>query len=452
MVRIASRLKTRGHDVALLTHVCYAGLAAEAGLDFAALDTAREYGLSIEDGPLVNTPRGISEFLRRHYLPRVPRECELIQQRYRASDTILVARDLFDIGARIAAEKLGIPLRWAFVAPSQLLSRNLRRELFGRILAADVNQLREKVGLPPVADWPSWLSYPGQSLGLWPSWFAPPDPAWAAEVAPIGFVLDNEGESGDVPEEIRSALDAGERPILITGGTGTFTGAGFYGACVEACRQAGRPAILVTPHDQLVPSPLPESIRRYPYLPLGKLMPFMEVVLHHGGRGTMSCALASGTPQVVLAWGADRPDNAIRLEQLGVARYLPRPAWKAEMVVKAVESLAGSSAVRERCGEIAGRIIGTDSLVAACEVIEDALRSGGMTAGQASVPTGYRRERLASTRKNPRRDAAEALSPERLELLTMLLQKKGESAGLGAKATPLMWLLFYLRRLFGVFS
>jgi rhamnosyltransferase subunit B len=383
LLRIGSQLKTRGHDVGLLTHVSYAGLAAEAGLDFAALDAAEECARSVEDGPLLNTPRGIPEFLRRHYFPRVPLECELIQQRFRASDTILVARDLFDIGARIAAEKFGIPLLWMFVSPSQLLNRQLRQELFARVLATDVNNLRGRLGLPPVTDWHSWLSYPGRSLAIWPSWFAAPDPAWAAEIVPVGFVLDNEGESGNVPEGIRRALDAGERPILITGGTGTFTGAAFYGACVEACRQAGRRAILVTAHDQLVPSVLPERIERYSHLPLGKLMPLMEVVLHHGGRGTMSCALASGTPQAVLAWGADRPDNAVRLEQLGVAKYLPRPDWKAETVRKALESLAGSSAVRERCREVAGRIAGTDSLTAACQVIEDALRSKGLTGGEA---------------------------------------------------------------------
>ena len=321
VLRIGSRLKTRGHDVTLLTHICYAGLAAEAGLDFAALDDAGAYARSIEDGPLVNTPQGIPEYLRRHYFSIVPLEIESIRRRHRGSDTILVARDLFDIGARIASEKFGIPLLWMFVAPSQLLSSELRRELFAGVLAADVDHLREKQGLPAVTQWRSWLRHPGRNIGIWPSWFAPPDPAWPATVVPVGFVLDNEGESGDVPEEIGSALDAGERPILITGGTGLFTGPDFYSACAKACREAGRPAILVTPHDRLVPTDLPDSIRRYPHLPLGKLMPFMDVVLHHGGRGTMSCALASGTPQVVLAWGADRPDNAIRLERLGVAKY-----------------------------------------------------------------------------------------------------------------------------------
>ena len=108
-------------------------------------------------------------------------------------------------------------------------------------------------------------------------------------------------------------------------------------------------------------------------LPLGKVMPHMDAVLHHGGRGTMSCALASGTPQVVLASGADRQDNATRLERLGVAAYVPLPAWNAKAVAEAIVRLTGSPVVRQRCQELAGRISGTDSLTAACQVIEQAL-------------------------------------------------------------------------------
>jgi rhamnosyltransferase subunit B len=373
LLRIGNRLRARGHAVALLSHACYASLAAEAGLDFSGLDDAAEYARSIDDGPLVNTPRGIPEFQRRHYLPKVPRECEMIRQRYRAHDTILIARDLFDIGARIAAEALGIPLLWVFMSPSQLQNWPLRRELFAQVLAADINQLRQQLGLSPVSDWNAWLSYPGLNLGLWPAWFAQPDPAWPAEVAAVGFVLDNEGESGDVPEDITVARDGGQAPILITGGTGTFMGAAFYSAAVEACRLVDRQGILVTPHDQMVPSGLPASIPRYRHLPLGRVMPAMGAVLHHGGRGTLACALAAGTPQVVMAWGADRPDNALRLEQLGVAAYLPLPAWKPETVAAALRRLTNSADVLKRCRGIADRINGMDSLTAACEVIEAAL-------------------------------------------------------------------------------
>jgi UDP:flavonoid glycosyltransferase YjiC (YdhE family) len=372
LLRIGRRLRERGHAVHLLTHACYAGRAAAAGLGFAALDDAAEYARFIDDGPLLNTPAGIPEFLRRHCFPRLTREFALIEQRYRPGDTILVARDFFDVGARAAAERLGIPLSWVFMAPSQLQHGALRRALFARILAPDVDRFRAEVGLGPVADWDSWLSYPGRNPALWAGWFAAPDPAWPAEVVPVGFVLDNEGESGEVPEAIMAMAGGGAPPVLITGGTGTYPGAGFHDAAAQACRRIGRPAVLVTSHDRLVPSGLPASTLRYGYLPLGTVMPLMGAVVHHGGRGTLSCALAAGTPQVVLAWGADRPDNAMRLEQLGVAKYVPLPSWNAERVADALLQIADSATVRERCRELACRIAATDSLTEACRVIEDA--------------------------------------------------------------------------------
>jgi UDP:flavonoid glycosyltransferase YjiC (YdhE family) len=375
LVRIGVRLKACGHEVSLLTHVGYANLAAEAGLDFRALDTAAEYARFIEDCPLLNTPRGIPEFLRRHYLPKVPREFEMIYPRCRVQDTILIARDLFDIGARIAAEKLGIPVLWIFLAPSQLLNWPLRRVLFSQVLAADINHIRQQWGLSPVADWSSWLGYPRRNLGLWPAWFAPSDPAWPAAVVPVGFILDNEGETGEVPEEITAARNGGESQILITGGTGTYMGAAFYSVAAEACQQLHRRGILVTPHDQMVPSGLPSSIQRYRHLPFSRVMPIMGAVLHHGGRGTFACALASGTPQVVMAWGADRPDNARRLEQLGVAAYLPLPAWKAETVAEALRHQMNSAETLKCCQDVASQINARDSLTAACQVIEAALES-----------------------------------------------------------------------------
>ena len=369
LLRIGKRLGERGHDVSLLTHFGYRSLAEEAGLEFGAIDGAEEHARSLDDGALVNTPAGIVEFMRRHYLPRVIGEYERIRDRCRPSGRILVARDLFDLGARFAAEKLGIPVVWIFISPSQLVSRELRRALFSEVLAGDVQRLRASLDLPPVTDWDAWLGYPGRHVGIWPAWFAKPDPRWPAEVEPVGFVLDNEGERDGIPEDLEPSLRAGERPVLITGGSGTFVGASFYQASVDACVGSGRPAILATPFEQLVPASLPPSIRRYSHLPMGKLMPRVDAVIHHGGRGTMSCALAAGTPQVVLASGADRPWNALRLEELGVAKYLPRPAWTAEAILQALESTA-SIALRERCREIAGRFAGADPLRAACQVIE----------------------------------------------------------------------------------
>ncbi|HYK42783.1 MAG TPA: glycosyltransferase, partial [Thermoanaerobaculia bacterium] len=179
LLRIGRRLVERGHEVSLLTHFGFRTLTEEAGLEFAAIDDAEQHARSLEDGPLVNTPRGIVEFMRRHYMPRVIGEYERIRERCRP-DTVVVARDLFDLGARLAAEKLGIPVLWIFISPSQLEGGDLRLALFSEALAADVQSLRGSLGLRPVSDWAAWLTYPGRNAAIWPAWFAAPDSAWAA--------------------------------------------------------------------------------------------------------------------------------------------------------------------------------------------------------------------------------------------------------------------------------
>jgi UDP:flavonoid glycosyltransferase YjiC (YdhE family) len=101
----------------------------------------------------------------------------------------------------------------------------------------------------------------------------------------------------------------------------------------------------------------------------------MAAVIHHGGIGTIACATATGVPQLILAHGADRPDNALRLQRLGVAEYLPPTAWRPGVLAEKLNELTGSLSVRECCSELAARIAVTDPVAAACRVIESAVRN-----------------------------------------------------------------------------
>jgi len=96
----------------------------------------------------------------------------------------------------------------------------------------------------------------------------------------------------------------------------------------------------------------------------------MGAVIHHGGIGTLGCALGAGVPQLVLPLGADRPDNAVRLQRLGVAEYLPPPQWKPQLIADALRRLLDSPAVSHRCREFAKHLENANAAKAACEVIE----------------------------------------------------------------------------------
>src|SRR5215470_2576358 len=167
-LRLGRRLKERGHTVTLLSHGHYEGKARLWGVDFVPLDTSSEYKQFVEDQPLLNTPWGTSEFLRRHLLPKVPLQYELIARQFSPRNTVLITRDLFDTAARFISEKLSIPTLWVFIAPSQLTTWKLRVELFAHVLAQDINLLRTTLGLSPVSDWHAWLQYPRTSIALWP--------------------------------------------------------------------------------------------------------------------------------------------------------------------------------------------------------------------------------------------------------------------------------------------
>jgi hypothetical protein len=118
----------------------------------------------------------------------------------------------------------------------------------------------------------------------------------------------------------------------------------FYEVAVAACRRADRPALLVVRHPDLVPLPLPDRMHWVPALPFHAVMPQVGVLLHHGGIGTLARALAAGTPQVILAHGVDRPDNAGRLAALGLARWLPAGAWDPDAVAALLSQAQPSSA------------------------------------------------------------------------------------------------------------
>jgi UDP-glucoronosyl and UDP-glucosyl transferase len=85
--------------------------------------------------------------------------------------------------------------------------------------------------------------------------------------------------------------------------------------------------VLVTVGREIDPAelgPQPENVHVERYLPQTVILPRCEVVVFHGGSGTLTGALAHGLPMVILAMGADQPANAMRCQDLGLGISRPR--------------------------------------------------------------------------------------------------------------------------------
>ena len=358
LLRIGSILKARGDSVTMVTHSAYEKLVGQAGLKFVASGTAEAFEHYIADIALCETPKGNIEFQKRHVLPLAEREAALLSEHCTVPDTILIGSHMFMLGPRLVAEKMGLPLVRMFWAAVNVKRLFLFEMMVSEVLAGEINALRSRAGLPNISDWATWTRAPQRNIGAWPAWFAPPEPDWpdGLVLALPGF-LTPETQDGPIPADLEAFLQDGEPPVLITGGTGTYLKQGFFAACVEGCRLAGRRGVLSTRFRDAVPGSLPNEIRWFPdHLPFASLLPRMAAIIHHGGVGTLALAIAAGTPQLVLAMGSDRPDNAQRLQHLGVGEYLPPSVWQPETIAGALNHLADSPVVREHCQEMARRI------------------------------------------------------------------------------------------------
>ena len=66
----------------------------------------------------------------------------------------------------------------------------------------------------------------------------------------------------------------------------------------------------------------------------------------------------------------DQPDNAARLQRLGVARTLPPVRFSGATVARELAALLESATVASKCADVARRFDGIDPVGHTCEVIE----------------------------------------------------------------------------------
>ncbi|MFC6021359.1 condensation domain-containing protein [Plantactinospora solaniradicis] len=422
-IRIGQALRARGHEVVLHTHEYYGSTVRAAGLEFVPVDTESGYARTLLEARrlLLNVLADVdhlADYYRRNGLwEQVRREYESMAAVVRERDpaqVVTVSRHTSGLSVLMLREAYGVPAAWVALAPTQLMAMPLTERLFPRTLAASANQVRAAVGMPPVEDWAPWLSSADLELGLWPDWFDGAGDRAPARTALPGFVLHDDAETGELPAEVAELVaddvPPARRPVLLTGGSGQLLHHEWYRLAAEACARAGRPGILVCRHRDLVPDVLPEGVQWQPSLPFRTLIPKVAAVVHHGGVLTSARAIASGVPQVVLAHGVDRPDNAVRLRRLGLGEWLPAARWTTETIAALLRRVLDDPGYAARNRARSPLVDSGAAVEAACDRLEGLL-------GTTPQPVAGTR-----TREYTVRDRIAQLSPEQRALLVKRLR------------------------------
>ncbi|MCE9590959.1 MAG: glycosyltransferase [Planctomycetes bacterium] len=393
-VGIGLALKSRGHEVVVIVNGQFEPLIRRVGLAYEPLGTGEEFREAIRDPMLWHASKGPSTVLA-WVVKGMRRQYEAIQRLHRPGETILINSAL-GFGARIAHDKLAIPLATLHLQPAIFRSVNetpvlpagnlprrapafLKRFIYwvadavmlDPLLERPVNDFRCELGLPPIRH-PArdyWHS-PQLTLGMFPDWFAPIQPDWPASVRLTGFPLYDERGASDPLPGLEEFLQQHGPPIVFTPGSANVHAGDFFAAAVGACKVMNRPGLLLTRFPEQIPHNLPATVRHFDFVPLSQLLPRSAALVHHGGVGTMSQAMAAGVPQLIMPLSHDQPDNAARIRRLGIGDSLSPKQFTARRVADRLTPLLTDAGVAAACRGVADRLRAMDALGMTCDLIE----------------------------------------------------------------------------------
>ncbi len=391
---IGRALKTRGHDVMLISGAPFRAAAEREGLSFVAVGDEAEFEQAIADPELWHPRRGLS-LIMNTIVTNLRRSYAALEQLYEPGRTILVGHSLA-FPTRVFEETHRAPALTVHLSPSIFRSASdppvvpvgpslarwptwlqagfwhvVDRFVIDPLIAPGLNAWRAELGLAPVSRvFDRWMHSPQGVLGLFPEWFAPPQPDWPPRVRLAGFVVDEGAGGRALDPAIEAFLAAGSPPVVFTPGSANRQAGAFFRAAAAAAARLGTRALFVTPFADQIPPDLPADVQHVAYAPFNRLFPRAAAVVHHGGIGTCAQGFAAGAPQLLMPMAYDQPDNAMRGERLGVCAWLTPARFTADRVARALEGLLTDAGVLSKCREIREWMRERDSLDRACEAIE----------------------------------------------------------------------------------
>jgi UDP:flavonoid glycosyltransferase YjiC (YdhE family) len=272
----------------------------------------------------------------------------------------------YAIGARLPRTVAGRAL-WRALDP--LVARGLEQ---GR---REYNDCRARLGLGPLPWVHTGMSRSLTLVATLPQLEYPRDwPAWLRVVGPLMWE----------PVGERVLPPPGSGPVvLVAPSTAQDPEHRLLRAALAGL--AGEDVRVIATYNGREPSPpvdVPANAVLVPWLSYSQTMPLCDLVIAHGGHGTLVRALACGCPVVLSPAGGDMAENAARVDWAGLGVRLPRRWCTPHAMRAAVRRALGRPALRAAARRTADWIAAHPAGPRAADEIER------WAARQTSTPAG----------------------------------------------------------------
>jgi UDP:flavonoid glycosyltransferase YjiC (YdhE family) len=372
MLALGEALVARGHAVALQTWRRWEEPAVAAGMTFAA---APEYQVfPTRERPL------------KPYAAAV-RAAEATRPVIRSFGPEVAVSDILTPAPALAAELEGVPVAtlvphvYPDLAPGfppYAIGARLPRTPVGRFLwgradrliargleqgRREYNECRARLGLPPLPYVHTGISRSLTLVATLPQLEYPRDwPRWLRVVGPLMWEPPG--------ERVKPPPGAGP-VVLVAPSTAQDPSHRLLRAALAGL--AEEPLRVIATYNGRDPSPpldVPVNAVLVPWLSYSQTMPACDLVVAHGGHGTLVRALSCGCPLVLSPAGGDMGENAARVDWAGLGVRLPRRYCTPRGVRLAVRRALRQRGLRERVRRVADWIAANDARERAVVEIE----------------------------------------------------------------------------------
>jgi MGT family glycosyltransferase len=262
------------------------------------------------------------------------------------------------------APPFGPGLRPARGVPGRLRDALLRPLMFGaleRIVAPRVNEVRARVGVPPLSGATDMFSAMPMLLYMTAEPFEYPRSDWPANVRLVGPC------DWDPPADPSAWLEEVEQPIVLVTTSSEFQDDSRLVQCaLDALADEPVHVVATLPSIDAASFAAPANARVLPFVSHGAILDRAACAVTHGGMGATQKALARGVPVCAVPFGRDQFEVARRVEVAGAGTRLPARQLRPDRLRAAVKRAFG-------CADGARRVAAGYRATGGARVAADAL-------------------------------------------------------------------------------